>query len=59
MAQSAGELLKGTWQMTTKDNKLGRKTVMAELPDLGLSWDEAQDAAKDMTLYRNIVVIAL
>ena len=33
-----------------------RKTVMAELQDMGLSWGEAQSAAKDRTLWRNIVV---
>ena len=33
-----------------------RKTVMAELQDMGLSWGEAQAAAKDRTLWRNIVV---
>ena len=30
------------------------KTVMAELQDMGLSWGEAQAAAKDRTLWRNI-----
>ena len=29
---------------------------MAELRDTGLSWGEAQAAAKDRTLWRNIVV---
>ena len=37
---------KTTWQ----------KTVMAELQEMGLSWGEAQAAAKDRTLWRNIVV---
>ena len=32
---------------------------MAELQDMGLSWGEAQAAAKDRTLWRNIVVVAL
>ena len=35
------------------------KTVMAELQDMGLSWGEAQATAKDRTLWRNIVVVAL
>ena len=29
---------------------------MAELQDMGLSWGEAQAAAKDRNLWRNIVV---
>ena len=33
-----------------------RKTVMEELEEIGLSWGEAQTAAKDRTLWRNIVV---
>ena len=33
-----------------------RKTEMAELHDVGLSWGEAQAAAKDRTLWRNVVV---
>ena len=32
---------------------------MAELQDMGLSWGEAQAAAKDMTLWRNVLIIAL
>ena len=33
-----------------------RKSVMAELQDMGLSWGEAQAAAKDRTPWRNVVV---
>ena len=29
---------------------------MAELQDMGLSWGEAQGAAKDRTLWRNVAV---
>ena len=36
-----------------------RKTVMTELQDMGLSWGEAQAEAKDRTLWRNMVVVAL
>ena len=36
-----------------------RKTVIPELQDIGLSWGEAQAAAKDRTLWSNIVAIAL
>ena len=36
-----------------------RNTVMAEIQDTGLSWGEAQAAAKDRTLWMNIVVVAL
>ena len=32
---------------------------MAELQDMGLSWGKAQATAKHMTLWRNIVVVAL
>ena len=32
---------------------------MAELQDTGLSRGEAQAAAKDRTLWRNVVVVAL
>ena len=39
---------------TTKDHMV--KTVMTELQEIGLSWGEAQTAAKDRTLWRNIVV---
>ena len=38
--------LKTTW----------RKTAMAELQDMGLSWGEAQATAKDRTLWRNVIV---
>jgi len=33
-----------------------RQTVMAELKEKGLSWDEAQASAKDRTVWQNIVV---
>ena len=33
-----------------------QKTVMAKLQDMGLSWGEGQAAAKDRTLWRNVVV---
>ena len=33
-----------------------RKTVMAELRDMGLSWGEAQATAKDRALWRNVAV---
>ena len=33
-----------------------RKAVIAELQDMGLSWGEAQAAAKDRTQWRNMVV---
>ena len=32
---------------------------MAELEDMGLLWGDIQAAAKDRTLQRNIVVVAL
>ena len=32
---------------------------MVELQDMGLSWGETQATAKDRTLGRNIVVVAL
>ena len=35
-----------------------RKTAMAELHDMGLSWGEALAAAKDRTLWRNFDVEA-
>ena len=39
---------------TTKDNMA--KDNNGELQDMGLSWGEAQAAAKDRTLWRNVVV---
>ena len=33
-----------------------RKTAMAELHDMGLSWGEAQATAKDRTMWRNVAV---
>jgi len=33
-----------------------RQTVMAELKEKELSWDEAQASAKDRTLWHNVVV---
>ena len=41
---------------TTKDNMA---KDMAGLQNMRLSWGEAQAAAKDRTLWRNIVVVAL
>ena len=32
---------------------------MAVLEEMELSWGEAEDAAKDRSLWRNIVVVAL
>ena len=40
---------------TTKDKMTG-KTVMAELQEMGLSWNDAQTATKDRTLWRSTVV---